>query len=223
MLTKQEIAQALPANLKTAATQQLADLVNNIVADPLIAEQVQQNFISYAHVLKEGKYKSEDYVHAVAYVSFKHMGYSNQDAYFKTFPSRHQALVAKGTSSKDISSYVAAYHKGKLVNAILEQSLIPVWLLNQENYQKAINTQVDLMQNAQSEMVRTTAANSILTHLAKPKEVAGKISIDINESSGMNEMREALASMAKRQQELIELGVNTREIAGQRIIQGEVV
>jgi len=223
MLTKQEIAQALPANLKTAATQQLADLVNNIVADPLIAEQVQQNFISYAHVLKEGKYKSEDYVHAVAYVSFKHMGYSNQDAYFKTFPSRHQALVAKGTSSKDISSYVAAYHKGKLVNAILEQSLIPVWLLNQENYQKAINTQVDLMQNAQSEMVRTTAANSILTHLAKPKEVAGKISIDINESSGMNEMREALASMAKRQQELIELGVNTREIAGQRISQGEVV
>lgn len=223
-LTVQQVATALPANLKGAATQQLVDQINNIVSDPLIAEQVRDNFMSYTNVLKDGKFKTEDYLHAVTYVSFKLMGLSNQDAYFRTFPARHAALVAKGTSSKDISAYVSAYNKGKLVNLILEQTLVPTWVLNQDIWQKAINTQADLMVNAQSELVRTTAANSILTHLAKPKAVGPLINLDMRESSGMNELRNVLTELAQKQRDLIASGTSsTKEIADQRIIEGEVV
>lgn len=220
-LTVDQVAKALPANLKSAATQQLVDLVNNIVNDPLVAEQVRNNFISYTAVLKEGKFKTEDYVHAVTYVSFKLMGYSNQDAYFRTFPARHQALIAKGTSTKDISAYVSAYHRGKLVNLIMEQSLVPTWVLNQDLYQKALNVQADLMKNAQSEMVRMQAANSILTHLTKPKDQNFQINMDMRETSGMNELKDMLAKMAAQQQGLIAAGVTTKEIAGQRIMEEE--
>lgn len=223
-LTVQQVATALPANLKGAATQQLVDQINNIVSDPLIAEQVRDNFMSYTNVLKDGKFKTEDYLHAVTYVSFKLMGLSNQDAYFRTFPARHAALVAKGTSSKDISAYVSAYNKGKLVNLILEQTLVPTWVLNQDIWQKAINTQADLMVNAQSELVRTTAANSILTHLAKPKAVGPLINLDMRESSGMNELRNVLTELAQKQRDMIASGTSsTKEIADQRIIEGEVV
>ena len=45
--------------------------------------------------------------------------------------------------------------------------------------------------------------------------------MDMRESSGMNEMRDALAKMAQQQQELISQGVSTREIAGQRIVPAE--
>lgn len=222
-LTVQQVSSALPANLKGAATQSLVDMINNVVSDPIIAEQVRENFISYTAVLKDGKFKMEDYLHAVTYVSFKLMGMSNQDAYFRTFPQRHAALVAKGTSSKDISAYVSAYNKGKLVNLILEQTLVPTWVLNQDIYQKAINTQAELMINAQSELVRTQAANSILTHLAKPKAVGPLINLDMRETSGMNELKEALSNLAQRQRDLINAGVSTKEIAHQKIIEGEVV
>lgn len=223
MLTVQQVAQALPPNLKTAATQQFVDQINNIVSDPIVAEQVRDNFISYTKVLQEGKFKTEDYLHAVTYVSFKLMGMSNQDAYCRTFPQRHAALVARGTPAKDIAAYVSAYHRGKLVNLILEQSLVPSWVLNQDAYQKAINTQVDLMTNAQSELVRTQAANSILTHLAKPKEAGPLVNIDMRENSGMNELKNMLVDLATKQRELISNGVPTKAIAEQPIIEGEAV
>lgn len=221
MLTKEIVERAVPANLKSAITPQLVDLVNNIAADPLIAEQVRNNFISYTGVLKDGKFKTEDYVHAVAFVSYKLMGDSNQDAYFKTFPARYQALMARGASPKDISAYVSAYAKGKLVNLILEQSLVPSWVLNQDLYQKALNIQADLMVTAQSEKVRTDAANSILTHLGKPKEAGPLINIDVKESSGMTEMKDMLTRLAEQQRSLISNGVTAKEIAAQRIIDVE--
>ena len=220
-LTVQQVQTALPASLKSAVTQSMVDMINNANSDPLIAEQIRNNYLSYAGVMKDGKFKTEDYLNAVMYVSFKLMGYSNQDAYFKTFPQRHAALLAKGTTSKDISAYVSAYNKGKLVNLIYEQTLVPTWVLNQELHQRALNVQADLMVNAQSELVRSNAANSILTHLAKPKEAGPLINLDMRETSGMNELRDALAQMVQQQKELIAAGVPTKEIAAAKIIEGE--
>ena len=74
MLTREMVEKSLPANLKSAATQQLTDQINNIVSDPLIAQQVRDNFISYSSVLKDGKFKTEDYLHAVAYaIEYRHI------------------------------------------------------------------------------------------------------------------------------------------------------
>lgn len=220
MLTVQQVAEALPPNLKTAATQALVDQINNAVSDPIVAEQVRNNFISYSKVLADGKFKTDDYLNAVMYVSYKLMGHSNQDAYFKTFPQRHATLIAAGRTAKDISAYVAMYNKGKLVNLVYECSVIPSWVLNQDAYQKAINTQVELMETSQSDMVRTQAANSLLTHLSKPKDVA-QISIDMRETSGMNELKEMMTRMAKQQIDLIESGVTAKEIAAQKIVDVE--
>jgi hypothetical protein len=218
MLTREMVERSLPANLKGAATQAFTDQINNIISEPLIADEIRNNFISYSGVLKDGKFKTEDYLHAVAYVTFKLLGNSNQDAYFMTFPDRYRLLLSKGATSKEISAYVAAYNKGKLVNMIMEQSLVPSWVLNQDLYQKAINVQADLMQNASSEKVRTDAANSLLTHLAKPKEAGPLVSIDIRESSGLTELKGMLVQLAQSQQNAIKGGMTPKEIAGQKII-----
>lgn len=212
-LTREEIERALPANLKIAATDSLTDLVNTIVSDELVAQNIRENFIGYAGVLKDGKFKTQDYLNAVVYVSFKVMGYSNLESYQRTFPQRYADLVAKGIPSKDIAAYVAAYHRGKLVNLIMEQSLVPTWVLNQDLYQKAINVQADLMMNANSEKVKTEAANSLLTHLKKPEVKEFQISVESKENSGMTEIKNALRAMAEKQMELINGGVTTREIA----------
>lgn len=218
-ITKELVARALPGNLKSAATDQLADMINQISTDPLIAEQIRDNFLSYTSVLKDGKFKVEDYLNAVAYCSYKLMGDSNQDAYFKTFPQRYANLVAAGRTPKEISSYVAAYAKGQLVNKIMEQTLVPSWVLNQHMYQAALNTQFKIMTDEDvSSKVRSDAADSLLTHLAKPKEAGPLINIDMGETSGMNELKDALSRMAQQQQTLINAGVSTKEIAAQDIV-----
>ena len=217
-LTKELVERAMPPSLKGAITPQLVDLVNNIAADPLVAESVRNNVISYASVLKEGKFKVEDYIHAVTYVSYRLMGDSIKDAYFKTFPARMQVLLSKGADEKTISAYTSAYNKGKLVNLVMEQTIVPTWVLNQDLYQEALRTQATLMRSAQSEKVRQEAANSLLTHLAKPKEVSGLIPFETKESSGMTELKDMLGKMAKQQQELIDNGVTAKDIAAQRLV-----
>lgn len=222
MLTKTQVEKALPANLKSAVTDSLVDTLNNVSTNPVLAEQMRDNFLSYTSVLKEGKYKMQDYLNAIQYVSYKLMNKSNTDAYCLTFPQRHADLVARGATAKDISAYVAMYNKGKLVNAIMEQTIIPSWVLNQDHFQSAINVQVELMHNAQSEKVRSDAANSLLTHLAKPKEAALTLNLGAEESSGMNELKEMLRNIAVRTVDAIDSGTTVKEIAGQRIFNNEV-
>lgn len=216
MLTVTDISDALPKHLKSAASQDLADKVNLIATDPEVARNIRDNFISYTAVLKEGKFTTEQYLNAVAYVSYKLMGHTNQESYRRTFNKRYTDLVAKGMTEKDISAYVSAYNKTKLVNLVLEQSLVPSWVLNQDHYQKAINVQVELMTDVDvSAKVRTDAANSLLTHLKKPETKQVELSIGLAETDGMKELNSMLSSMAQRQQELIGQGVTTREIAHQ--------
>ncbi|AHC56598.1 hypothetical protein JJJA_0082 [Achromobacter phage JWDelta] len=224
MLTKQEIIQALPPNLKSAVTDSFVDMVNDITHDQQAAEFIRENFVTYTMVLKEGRFKTEDYLNAVAYVSYKHMGLSNQEAFFKVFPHRQAALVAKGTSSKDIAAHVSGYHKGKLVNLIMEKSLVPTWVAYQDVYHKAIAVQADLMQNAVSEKVRSDAANSILTHLQKPKEAAIAVNVDLRENSGMKELVATLSQLATQQRAAIEGGLDAKTISGAGLIrEAEVV
>ena len=224
MVTVQEVRSALPAHLKSAATQGLADKLNNIASEPEVVEIIRNNFISYAHVLKNGKYKTEDYLNAVAYVSFKLMRMSNQDAYRCTFPDRHLALVARGADEKEISAYVAAYNKNQLVNQIMEQSIVPSWVLNQDFHQQAINVQVELMLNSSiSPKVRSDAANSLLTHLKKPDAVKVDLNIGIVENSGMSELKDMLHTMAQTQRDMIAQGVPTQTIAHQKLGRKDVV
>ena len=216
-ITLDQLKHSLPANLRTFATEGLVERLNEITTDPLIAEDIKRNFLSYTHILREGKFKTESYLDAVAYVSFKLMGYTNQDAYFRTFPNRYAELVAKGRSSKDIAAYVAAFHRNKLVNLIMEQSLIPSWILNQDAYQEAINTQVDLMRNSKSDRVRAMAADSLLNHLAKPETKEPLINIDLREGSGLDELKKNIAELARTQKELIAGGVAPKAILDQKL------
>lgn len=221
MLTQEQIAKALPSNLRSAATPEFTALVNGIVSDSLVAEQVRNNFISYTSILSDGKYKTEDYLHAVTYVSFKLMGESNHDAYMRTFPDRYSLLLAKGSTAKDISAYVSAYNKGKLVNGILEQSLVPTHVLNASLYQEAINHQFYLMKHANSEKVQTEAANSLLVHLAKPKETGPLVALQVN-VPGLDDLRRNMEELAMTQLDLIERGVTAKALAAQRLIPIEV-
>lgn len=218
MFSLDELDAALPAQLKGKMTPEIAQNLNTIITDAQVAQAFRDNFVSYTNVLQTGKFKLESYMEAVAYVSFKLMGYTDKECYQRTFPARYAELVAKGTSAKDIAAYVAAYNRGVLVNRVLEQTLIPSYVLNQDIYQKAINVQADLMLNGKSETVRMKAADSILNHLKKPEAAKVEISMGIKDTQEVDDLKAAMAQLAANQRILIGQGTPTKEIAHQRII-----
>jgi hypothetical protein len=222
-LTRIEVERAFPPQLKAKATQELVDTLNNLSTDPELTQTIRDNFMSYSKVLKDGQYRVEDYLNAVAYVSFKIMGYNNEESYQRTFPQRYQKLVSRGATKKDISAYVAAYNKNKLVNLVLEQSIIPTWVLNQDAVQKAIDTQMDIMRNSQSDIARTQAANSILNHLKKPESQQVELNINTAQNDGLEQLKETMKQLAETQIGLINAGQSTKSAAQAKLIDMEAV
>lgn len=220
-LTIAMVQEAVPEEFRLKVTQEWVDQLNALGHDQDTNELIQQNFVSYVQVLKEGKWSMQDYSSAVQYVSFKLMGLTNSDSWKRTFPQRHARLVAQGVSNKDISAHVAAYHRNKLVNKLMEQSMTPAWLINQHVFQQAINRQAWLMKNARSEMVQTTAANSLLNALKRPEAAKVELEIGVRNDDGLKALNDAMAGMASKQLDAIRSGVRTKDVINGPIINAE--
>lgn len=205
MLTLQEVQDTLPAGQKGHITQDMVNQLNALSKDPEEARYIRENFVSFSQVLQEGRFKLGDYVRAVMYVSHKVMGKSNLESYKATFPERHAQMVADGRQPKDIASYVAAYNKGKLVNLVYERAAIPTWVLNQDMFQSALNTQYEIMNDVSvSDKVRVEAANSLLTHLKRPETNKAELKVEIGMNDGMKALEARLAEMAETQMKIID-------------------
>jgi hypothetical protein len=182
-------------------------------------ESYRDNLLSYTKVMADGRFKVQEYVNAVKYVSHKLMGTTNIEAYSKTFPDKITRFAAQGVTAKDIASYVTAYNKSKLVNLIFEQTLIPSYVLNQDLYQKALNVQAELMVTARSEKVRSDAANSLLSHLKMPETQKVELDVKVKEDGSISQLRQATMELAKAQRLAMESGqVNAQEVAHSRIV-----
>ena len=217
-LTIDQFKQALPDKVKKSVSQELIDQVNTTLSEPELFEAYRDYLLSYTKVMADGRFKVQEYVNAVRYVSHKLMGCTNIDAYTKTFPDKYQRFMAQGVQAKDIASYVTAYNKSKLVNLIFEQTLIPSYVLNQDLYQKALNVQAELMVSAKSEKVRADAANSLLTHLKMPEKQKVELEVSVKEDSSIAQLRSATLELARQQRLSMEAGqMNAQQVAHSRL------
>ena len=204
----------MPKGLGRAVTNQTALDVIGMLSDADMAERYRENLLGFTTVMLEGKFQLEHYVQAVRYVSQKLAGKNNKAAYYATFPDKVADWDARGVPASHVSSYITAFHKSKLVGLLLEQSIIPAWVLNQDVYQKAINTQLELMVSANSEKVRADAANSILTHLKPPEAKKVEIDVSVREDSLIDQLRASTAELVAQQRSMIEgRVVNARDVA----------
>jgi hypothetical protein len=222
-ITVADLQTAMPPQIKGKVTESLVDLVNNIQADDEFRETYRENLISYSSVMREGRFTIEQYLSAVRYVSYKVMGDTNIRSYMRTFPDKYARFKANGVADKDIASYVTAYNKSKLVNLIYDQTMVPTHVLNADLFQRALNTQADLMINAASEKVRSDAANSLLTHLKPPETRKLELQVSQKESSVIDELRRATMEHAKVLKESIAAGaISAKDVAqGNLVLDGE--
>jgi hypothetical protein len=224
-LTTEELKAALPDKVKKSVTQEVLDKINQTLSDPEMYETYRDNLLSFGKIMAEGRFKIFNYIDAVKYVSHKLGGRTNIDAYSLTFPEKIQRFALQSVQSKDIASYVSAYSKSKLVMLIYEQSMTPFWVLNQDLRQKALNTQADLMVTANSEKVRSDAANSVLTHTAQPEKNGIELNVEMKDDGIIAELRKVTLELVAAQRKQITSGMaNAHDIAvSPLIIEGEVI
>lgn len=218
-ITIEDFKKALPDKVRKSVNDELVQHINKTLSDPDMYESYRDNLLSYTRVMSDGRFKVSSYVDAVKYVSHKLMGCTNLDAYTKTFPDRILRFRQQGVSPKDIASYVTAYNKSKLVTLIMEQTLIPSYILNQDLYQKALNVQADLMMNAKSEKVKCDAANSLLNQLKMPETKKVELNIGMKEDNSIQALREATLELARQQRLMLESGASSlTELSHSKII-----
>lgn len=205
MIELDAVKKQMPKWHRSLLTQEYLDKIEQSVQNSEIAEQFKENFITYLNVLSKGKYKMDDYVRAVKYVSFKLLGYSNIKAYAAVFPGRYQRLVDEG--SDRIDAYVSAYARNKLVNLIYEQTMVPTYVLNAPLHQEALNELANMIKDpAVRGMVKVKACEAILAYTKPPEVVKGEITIGIEQQDTISELREVTEHLANVHRALLEKG-----------------
>jgi len=222
VMTVEAFKAALPSSKIDISEEVIAD-INNIISNSDVAVEFRENLISYTSVMATGRVRIKDYISAVKFVTYKMLGDGNTVAFSKTFPDRYMDMLSKGMVAREISSRAAMYNKTKLLTKIYEQTLVPVHILNADIYQQAINTQASLMLNANSEKVRSDAANSLLTHLKAPETKKIELDIGLKQDQSIDDLRKTTLELVAQQKKMIISGAfNSEDIAHSKLcIEGE--
>lgn len=218
MLTIDDVRSVVPKNFKHNINQEFVDVLNECGGDAEVARIFRENFISYNSVLQSGKYKMEDYINAVRFVSYKLLNKSNAESWRLTFPIRHKKLLEKKVD--DISPYVSAYTKNKLVTEILNQSLTPLYVLNGHMGQDALNTLYTVMMNPRtSDRNKINACTAILEAVQQPESAKINIALDIKGNDLLNSMHESLRELTQMQLNNMQKG----SLTAQQIMEASII
>ena len=217
------VKRLVPKNQRGMITPEFCEKVEKSVNDPVLAEQIKSNFISYLNVLSTGKFSMDEYLNAVKYVSFKLLNYTNRDAYAATFPDRWERMIKEGVEEKRMDAYVAMYNKSKLVMAIYEQTIVPTYVLNAPLHQEALNVLAKMIKDPSVRgMAKVKACEAILTHTKQPEIVKGELTIGLQENETIAELREVTEQLANTFRASIGKGKTLQDVAEAQIIDVKV-
>lgn len=220
-LTLDDVMNVMPKGMKRYFSPENLEKVNLVLANSDHAHVLRDNLINYSNVFRDHSFNMNAYLNAVQYVTYKMCGLSNMDAWIKTFPETYKDLVTSGRTEQ-ISPRVSAYNNSKAVSSIMEQAMIPAWLMNIDAYQEAIQVQVEIMRTAKSEKVRSDAANSLLNHLKAPEKAKMQLDITVNQKNFIGDLREVVKELVDVQEAGIRSGnVSVIDVAEYRVIKGE--
>lgn len=224
-ITEESFAMVLPKSMQNKVNNAVVAKIKALCDDEGMSDVIRENIISYTSVLKDGKFKMDEYLNAIKFSTYKLIGDTNHLAFTKTFPEKMLKWKTEGRQQKEVSRYTTGYNQSKLVSLIMEQARMPVYLTNADIFQDAINMQARIMADTDfSPKVRSDAANSLLTHLKRPEAQKIELGVSVKDDSVIAELRNITMGLAAQQEKLINSGAYTaRDIAHQGLVlEGEL-
>lgn len=223
MITLDVLRDVAPKKTRSMITQDLVDKLNEWNSDPALLGGFRDNVLSYINVMQSGRFKIQDYMNAVRFVSYKLIGHTDIDAYAITFPERYQRLIDAGETRDDIAPYVSIYKGNKLVVQIFEQTIVPSHVLNAPMHQEALNIALSIAKNSKSDVARVNACNTILANTKPPEAAKLEIGVTINEGSIIDDYESAMRGFVEQQKALIEAGGDLKAITNASIKRVETI
>jgi hypothetical protein len=209
-ISYEELKQRLPMSQGRLLTTKVVDMINDInSSEDFHKDQFIENMISYSSVLTSGRYKVEDYLKAVEFLSYKACGHTQLMAYEKTF--REEIMIKMKTTSRshDYTSAASNYAKGKLVTSIMAQAQIPLNLFFAQEKFKLVGVLLDLAYTSKNERIRMESADKALSQLQDPTDNKIEIDVNIKGDSAVRSLEEKMNQMAILAKENIEKGVSS--------------
>jgi hypothetical protein len=212
------VKKLIPKHQRSLLTQEYLDTIEASVKDSLVADAFKENFLTYAKVLASGRYKLEDYINAVKYISYKLLKFTNVEAYAATFPERFERLTKE--KQPQIDAYVSMYNSNKLVGQIYEQTLVPTYVLNAPLHQEVITELARMVQDHEVRgMVKVKACEVILQYTKPPEKIEGKLTIGIEQQETIADLNKVVGDLADTYRALLENGTKSVK----EIIEADIV
>lgn len=198
--------------------------------DEVLSEYMKENFLEWIGVCEGGKWSIEEYINAVRYCSMRLLGRTCEDSYRVVFPEKcikvMEEYEREGDSEKKerIGWLARAYNKSKLVVMIMQQSLVPSYILNAPLYQEALNCLAKMIRdNEVKGMAKVKACEAILEATKQPDEVKGRVDVVIGgvKNDAMEELREVTKELAESLQKQISGGSGLKEVSEIELVKGD--
>ena len=220
-ITKDRIRSLLPKKTNIAVTDEVVKLVRNMETDTgLPQELMEEDFLSYLHILNGSNNSLIELANAIKYCNLKR-NYSNKEAWSIVFPVKYNELVE---GNKTVDNFVSMYTNSKLVIAIDKEMLIPIHLQYAPYFHAAVKKQYELMNGTStkdvkgnemnvSPMVQHLAAKELAVLTRQPEETKLDISITPSDAAlGMqSDMNDQLKQIVAYQKQQLENGVDIIE------------
>jgi len=113
-----------------------------------------------------------------------------------------------------LSSYVHSYKSGKLVQTIIEQTLVPTYIANAPARQQMINELIDIAINGKSEIARVNAASKVIDITTIPEATKIELNMGLTDEAReiQNSLNDKLSEIALNQQKLFQAGIDLDKI-----------
>jgi hypothetical protein len=217
-ITKEKLLTMLPKKTSIAVTDEIVAMINNIEEDTgLPQELIEEDIMSYTHLLGTGTNGMRELVNAIKFCNLKRVK-TNKEAWSVVFPDKYDRLIGL---NKPIDNHVAAYNGSKLVVAIDKEMLIPVHLQYAGYFHAAVKKQFDLMNGTSSQgtgkttpMVEHLAAKELALLTAAPVDTKIDIKVGPNDAAldMQAEMNEQLRAIVASQRVRLESGEDITDV-----------
>ena len=208
-ITKDKLKNLLPKNTSVSITDEVLQLIQNMGTDiDFPQEGLEEDLMSYMHLLHQGSNSVESLVNAIKYCNLKR-NYQNKKAWSIVFPERYDNVIAKGGH---VDNHVASFNRSKLVLAIDKEMLIPVHLQYSPYFNKGVQElyKVGVLNDAGlnadgdkmtvSPMVKVQALKELVAITKAPEE--SKIDIAIGMDEKTKSVQEHLANQLDKMLDL---------------------
>lgn len=208
IFTKEDLIEKIPSKKKTI-TDEVVQLINDSNNDPEFSgNEFMDTLIDYQSAMLESSASIKEYVNAIRFCAFLESetdsGGTITEAYMKARPK--DLVVIEGTGAdkdskewKKLRSTASRYRKNKLVQRILTQSDMPLYLMFQGARYKAVAVLAREMEHSKHARDRIQAADKLLTHVKPPDNVQVELDIGASGSSALEDLNAQLAEIATKQ------------------------